>query len=394
MRIVVLGGAGIVGRAIAADLARQVEQVDQVVVADLDPEAARAAAEEAGATAHSGSVDVRDRRALVKLLQGAAACVNSVNYYFNLDVMQACLEAGVPYLDLGGLFHMTRRQLELDTDFKARGLTAVLGIGSCPGVANVQAGWLAAKLDQVDSVRIFNGATPDRGDSLSAPYAIQTILDEISQPAMVFREGRFQERPPLSEEEHHHFPEPIGWAKTHLSLHSEVATIPLSLADKGIQECAFKISFFGYSEAALRKLQFLAEIGLASTETVELNGGSVRPRDLLLKLLSRLPAEAANPPTEGYKAVVTEIKGKIGARPVVLRAETVGGPAADQTAGAGKRLIAGPAAIVARALAQGRLSRPGVWAPEQAIDPEPFFAELAQRGFTTRVSKQETVAAP
>jgi saccharopine dehydrogenase-like NADP-dependent oxidoreductase len=40
------------------------------------------------------------------------------------------------------------------------------------------------------------------------------------------------------------------------------------------------------------------------------------------------------------------------------------------------------------------LSRPGVWAPEQVIDPEPFFAELAQRGFTTRVSKQQTVAAP
>jgi saccharopine dehydrogenase-like NADP-dependent oxidoreductase len=391
MRIVVLGGAGIVGRAIAADLARQ---VDQVVVADLDPEAARAAAEVAGATAHSGSVDVRDRPALVKILQGAAACVNSVNYYFNLDVMQACLEAGVPYLDLGGLFHMTRRQLELDSDFKARGLTAVLGIGSCPGVANVQAGWLAGKLDQVDSVRIFNGSTLDRGDSLSAPYAIQTILDEISQPAMVFREGRFQERPPLSEEEHYHFPEPIGWAKTHLSLHSEVATIPLSFADKGIQECAFKISFFGYSEAALRKLQFLAEIGLASTEAVELNGVSIRPRDLLVKLLGRLQAGEAEPANEGYKAVVTEIKGKIGARPVVLRAETVGGPIGDQTAGAGKRLIAGPAAIVGRALAEGRLRRQGVWAPEQAIDPEPFFAELAERGFTTRLSKQETVAAP
>jgi len=391
MRVVVLGGAGIVGRAIAADLARR---VDQVVVADLDPQAARAAADGAGALAESNSVDVRDRPALVRVLQGAAACVNSVNYYFNLEVMQACLEAGVPYLDLGGLFHMTRRQLELDSDFKARGLTAVLGIGSCPGVANVQAGWLAGKLDQVDSVRIFNGSTLDRGDSLSAPYAIQTILDEISQPAIVFREGRFQERPPLSEEEHYYFPEPIGWAKTHLSLHSEVATIPLSFASKGIRECAFKISFFGYSEAALRKLQFLAEIGLASTETLEVNGTSIRPRDVLVKLLGRLPAEEANAQTEGYKAVVTGVKGRISARPVELRAETVGGPLADQTAGAGKRLIAGPAAIVARALAERRLERPGVWAPEQAIQPEPFFAELAERGFTTRLTQQETVAAP
>ena len=91
---------------------------------------------------------------------------------------------------------------------------------------------------------------------------------------------------------------------------------------------------------------------------------------------------------------MTEIKGRIGARPVELRAETVGGPIASQTDGAGKRLIASPAAIVARALAEGRLSRPGVWAPEQAIEPESFFAELAERGFTTRISTKETVAAP
>jgi saccharopine dehydrogenase-like NADP-dependent oxidoreductase len=387
--IVVLGGGGIVGRAIAADLARR---VDPVVVADLDPAAAQAAAVAAGARAWPAGLDVRNRRALVEVLQGADACVNSVNYYFNLDVMEACLEAGVPYLDLGGLFHMTRRQLELEDRFKDRGLTAVLGIGSCPGVANVQAGWLATRCDRVDSVRVFNGSTADRGDSLAAPYAIQTILDEISLPAMVFRGGRFEERPPLSEEEYFHFPEPIGWAKTHLSLHSEVATIPLSFAGKGIQECAFKISFFGYSEAALRKLQFLAELGLASTEPLEVGGASVRPRDLLVRLLARLPAPESESGTEGHKAVVTEIKGRIGARPVLLRAETVGGPTVGQTDGAGKRLIAGPAAIAAQALAERQLERPGVWAPEQAIAPEPFFAALAERGFATRVIESELAA--
>ena len=62
----------------------------------------------------------------------------------------------------------------------------------------------------------------------------------ISKPAMVFRDGEFIELPPVSEEEYYLFPEPIGWAKTHLSLHSEVATVPLSLADKGIRECFFK----------------------------------------------------------------------------------------------------------------------------------------------------------
>jgi len=57
----------------------------------------------------------------------------------------------------------------------------------------------------------------------------------------------FTEVEPLSEEELFPFREPIGYRKAHLSLHSEVATIPLSLAHKG-SGCEFKIHFFGFSE--------------------------------------------------------------------------------------------------------------------------------------------------
>ena len=63
-------------------------------------------------------------------------------------------------------------------------------------MANVQAGHLAAMLDTVDSVRIFNGSTVDEGESLSFEYSIETILDEINMGAMIFREGRFQEMAP------------------------------------------------------------------------------------------------------------------------------------------------------------------------------------------------------
>jgi len=388
MRIVILGGAGIIGKVIARDL---IQDVDEVVIADLDLQAAQSTSAALGGGAPA-RVDVTQQQELVTLLRGAGACVNSVNYYFNLPVMRACLEAGVPYLDLGGLFHTTRKQLELHPEFERAGVTAVLGLGSCPGVANVQAGWLGGMLDRVRRVSIYNGATPEEGGTLAAPYAIETILDEISKPAVVFHDGEFQERPPLGEEEFYNFPEPIGRAKVHLSLHSEVATIPLSLADKGIQECSFKITFFGYSEPALRKLQFLAELGLASTEPVEVNGATVRPRALLMQLLRQLPQAHEKPISKGYKAVITEAEGEAGGRPVLLRAETVGGPHAGWGISGGTLLVAAPPAIVARWLAAGTLSRPGVWPPEQVVEPGPFFDELTQRGFTTRLSRTETVA--
>jgi saccharopine dehydrogenase-like NADP-dependent oxidoreductase len=391
MRIVILGGAGTIGRVIALDL---VQDVASVVLADLNLRGAEEVAAEVGGSAQAVGVDLTDGEGLRKVLRGAGACINSANYYFNLEVMRACLDVGVPYLDLGGLFHVTRKQSELHDAYHQAGLTAVLGLGSCPGVANVHAGWLGSMLDSVEYVRIYNGSTQDEGESLAAPYAIQTILDEISKPAMVFRGGRFAELPPLSEEEFYPFLEPIGWAKTHLSLHSEVATIPLSLAEKGIQECFFKITFFGYSETALRRLQFLTQVGLATHEPISVGGVEVRPRDVLLTLLSRMPQTREKPVSKGFKDVATEIKGKAAGSEVVLRADTSGWPHPTWGVSGGTLLVAVPPAVIARWLADGSLKRPGVWAPEQIVEPHPFFQALASRGFSTMLTRRETLYSP
>src|SRR5947208_942348 len=184
---------------------------------------------------------------------------------------------------------------------------------------------VAAGSDSVESIRIYNGATPDMGDSLAWAYSIQTIFDEITQPPVVFREGRFLETEPLGEEELYRFQDPIGVSKVHLSLHSEVATLPLTYGPKGIKDCFFKISFFGYSEKALRQLQFLAQLGLASTEPVEVRGAKVKPRDVLLEVLKRAP-QTERTKSLGFKDIVTEVKGTKGGRPVAGRVETTAWP--------------------------------------------------------------------
>jgi saccharopine dehydrogenase-like NADP-dependent oxidoreductase len=301
--------------------------------------------------------------------------------------MEGCLRNHVNYTDLGGLFFTTRKQLEFAEEFGMVGLTAVLGMGSCPGVANVHAGHLGAMMDTVESVKIYNGSTIDEGESLSWAYSIETILDEIDQPAMVYRNGEFQALPPISEDEFFMFPEPIGYAKTHLSLHSEVATIPLSLADKGIQECFFKITFFGYSEAVLRKMQFLCELGLASKEPIEVKGATVAPRDVLIALLNKAPAAKTPPVNLGYKDIATVVTGTKDNQQVVFRLDTWAWPHEAWGMSGGKLMVASPPAIVARWLADGQLDTPGVWGPEQVIDGEAFFAALAQRGIGTSLER-------
>ncbi len=130
-------------------------------------------ARELGSGARAAFCDLLDVDRTARLLHGADVCLNAAQYDFNLHAMQACLEAGVPYLDLGGLFHMTRRQLAMDEGFRSRGLLAILGMGSCPGLSNVQAAYLAAQLDRVERLRIYNGSLPPEGDELTWGYSIR-----------------------------------------------------------------------------------------------------------------------------------------------------------------------------------------------------------------------------
>ena len=156
MKAVVLGGGGLTGRCSVRDLATG-GVFDSVVAADLDAGLAGAAAKAAGARATAAAVDVRNKAAVVKLLRGADVVVNAVQYTFNLSVMEAALEANVPYLDFGGLFHMTRRQLEMDEAFRKAERVAIPGLGQVPGISNVLAMQACLDLDRADSIVIRDG---------------------------------------------------------------------------------------------------------------------------------------------------------------------------------------------------------------------------------------------
>ncbi|MCI0397021.1 MAG: saccharopine dehydrogenase NADP-binding domain-containing protein, partial [Chloroflexi bacterium] len=375
----------------------------EVVVADLNEAGAQVTVDKAApgdSRFQATRIDVTDQAALVSLLQGADCVINSVQYYFNLDVMRACLEAGCHYLDLGGLFHTTRKQLELNEDFQAKGLTAILGLGSCPGIANMQPALVADRFDTIRSIKIYNGATTDSRDSLAWPYSLATILDEMTERPVVFREGKFIEMEPLSEEEAFDFRPPIGHRVTHLTLHSEAATLPLSYAYKGVQECFFKINFFGYSEKAFRRLQQLTQLGLGDKSPVmvkvklssgELADAEVRPRDVLSEVLFRSDAtqRGENP---GFKDIATVVEGTKEGKPLTIRVDTTAWPHEAYGISGGTLVVGVPPAVVARWLVAGEVTAKGVLPPEASVDPIRFFKTLAERRIHTEVTVTEQVA--
>jgi saccharopine dehydrogenase-like NADP-dependent oxidoreductase len=384
MRIYVLGGAGKMGCVAVSALAKD-NRVDEVLIADINLDQAKFVAEYLDSPKISiQKVDIHDESSFLKSLEGSDVCLNATTYYTNLLVMEACLKTGVHYTDMGGLFHTTRKQLELHDRYAEAGISAVLGLGSAPGVPNIQARYAADRLDTIESIKIFDGVKPPPPDDLHFTYAVPTIVDELTVEPMVFEDGEFVAKEPLSGFEDYWFEPPLGLLSVHLSLHSEVATLPVSFKDKGIKECFFKINYWGMAKNTVEKIRVLVDYGFGSREPVEVSGVSVVPRDLMVSMLSGYVPPITDfltppvtQPLDWAKEIVTEVHGTKNGKEITYRMGTLTSKGALPTG-------VGPA-VGAIWLAEGRVPS-GVYPPEVALDPEPFFKELEEWEIFTQVS--------
>jgi len=125
------------GRAVVHDLGGA-REVQRILVGDFDRGRAHEVAREFGrGKARGAFADVRETAHLAQLLRGSDVVINCTQFNWNLDVMRAALAARIDYMDLGGLYHMTRKQFALDRDFRRIGRIAIAGMGGAPGVTNV-----------------------------------------------------------------------------------------------------------------------------------------------------------------------------------------------------------------------------------------------------------------
>jgi lysine 6-dehydrogenase len=379
-RVAVLGAGGIIGPAIVATLARD-EAVTEIACLDVNGARAREVADRHGdGKASAGVVDVLDAGAAAGALAGAAVLVNSASYRINLAAMEVALAAGCGYVDLGGLFHVTREQVTLDARFREAGLLAVLGMGSAPGKTNVMAA-RAVELLGGDVERIVIGASgrdPDPPPGpLVAPYAVETILDELTMPTPVVRGGEVEFLEPMTPAGVVEFGDPVGPAETIFSIHSEQATFPDSL---GARDVSFQLSL---DPRFLAKVRLLSEIGIASTEAVEVDGVRVVPRRLLLTLLAGLPRAEPSRQTVGVHRV--EATGPAGTAVVECVTRAVEGLGF----GGGIASTACPPAVVAGMMCRGELEGRGVLPSELAVPFGPLFERLRAFGVEVREHQPE-----
>ena len=270
MRVAVIGGAGGMGRVTVTDLARS-QGVEEARVVDLDLERARELADALGDPVTVAVAD--DLRAAI---EGVDAVVNAASHRLNVSVMEACLEAGAHYTDLGGLFHFALAQYELDEAFGERGLAAAISMGSAPGLTNMLAAACCERLDTVDSIEIADafipGREPSPTDPYVPPYAAGTLIDEFTEPAAVFLDGELRMVPADSGARVYEFPE--GSVECVYTIHSEPATLPRSYAAKGIRNVEWRL---GLPALDVQRFRSFIAAGLTSREPIDVAGDRGRP---------------------------------------------------------------------------------------------------------------------
>jgi len=372
------------GRAVVYDLCRAPE-VKSVIVADFDRRRAGEVAREFGrGKARAVFADVNETKHLAGLLRGSDVVVNCTQYSKNLEAMRAALAARVHYMDLGGLYHMTRKQFSLDHEFRRIGRIAIAGMGGAPGITNVMARALADTMQRVDAIRVYNaGADEQRYDNpIAYTFSIATILDELTMPPVMFERGRYVEKPMLSEPEPGKFPAPIGSIVLRHSIHSELGTLPGSFRKKGVKEVFFKIN---YDPKLVNLVRDLDQAGFTSREPVAVNGTNVAPRAVLLALMQKRATKKTPLDVEALRVVVTgSIRERGKNRRVASAMEMWADHSTRPQLSAVARDTGFPAAIAAVMLGRGEIRGVGVQAPENVVPPEPFFAQLKKRGFTFR----------
>jgi saccharopine dehydrogenase-like NADP-dependent oxidoreductase len=261
-------------------------------------------------------------------------------------------------------------------------------MGAAPGIANLLSRYGAERLDEVREIHIRVGGMDrtryEPNPALAVSYSLKTILEEFSMEPAVFTKGEFAFVPPMSGAKPHRFPAPVGLRRPMYTLHSEVATLPLTYRERGVREVSFKIAF---DPEFVDRVRFLRDLGMASHDLVDVGGVKVRPVDVVNKVAMSQPPARQVGKLDQYEVVRSIVKGVSRGKKVtwVVDCHTRGMP----EWGIGLDIDTGsPPAVGAQMLAAGEIATTGAVPPEVAVPCEPFFGRLKRRKMRLRAARE------
>lgn len=375
VRKVVVLGAGMVGAAIARDLAD--DSGLRVDVADVRPDSLERVAERA----RVGRVraDLGRPEVLRRLVAGYDLVVGALPSVIGLQTVRTVIDAGRDLVDIS---FMPEDALELDGLARERGVTAVVDCGVAPGLSNMMCGRAASLLEPCERVEIYVGGLPVARHwpfDYKAGFAPWDVLEEYTRPARVVEHGRVVVKEPLSE------PELVEFAG--------VGTLEAFNTD-GLRSLATTLRAPFMKEKTLRwpghaeLMRVLKETGFLSLEPLDVAGQKVRPRDVTAALL--FPKWTFEEGEADLTVMRVRVEGREDGARVVYAWDLVDRFHEGTGLRSMSRSTGYVATSVARLVAAGAFRRPGVHPPETLGATvgllDRVLADLAARGVRCRGS--------
>jgi saccharopine dehydrogenase-like NADP-dependent oxidoreductase len=357
MRVLLLGSTGVIGRRVAAELART-EEVTDLIVGGRNYETLRRSTSLLGENTRAALLDLEDDALLGTACVQADVVVNCCGpaHLTELPAASAAIEAGVAYVSLGNDYAAAGAVAELDERARSTGATVVSGCGLSPGITTLLAALAREELDDVTETEISIAHS-----YRDLPTETQTshLLHTLEAPGATINDYELEVDRSGDSPHLNYFPEPVGWVETVGCSHPELH----NLKSQGLR--SLTVGFGLTEKAAMDALRSLALTPMTSTRVAQ------RVLNLALALPPRGPRWSA------------------------ARVDVVGhrdGHTATVSLGVVDHLInlaSSPMILATLKLGKGQRS-PGVRSPAEAFDHRDFLAQLGGRG--TRIARLEPLA--
>jgi saccharopine dehydrogenase-like NADP-dependent oxidoreductase len=379
-KITILGGCGVVG-SIAAETLVSSGAFDEVVIADIKIAEAKKAAQRLGAGAASAvEFDAESPQSIKNAVKGSSLVLNCVGpfYKYGPVILRAVIDSKIDYIDVCDDLDATEKLLEMDGDAKKAGVSALIGMGSSPGVANVLVRFCAeSMLDEVEAVDIYHA---HGGEKVEGPAVVKHRIHSMEMDIPMFLGGEFTtvrmfEQSGKALEEEVEFRD-VGRYGVYAYPHPETITLPRYL--KNIK----RVTNLGLvlPPAYAELIKEMVRLGVTDEKPLEVQGQRVVPLEFAVSFIlsrrQRLMTEAGlNEPMGCLKIAVSGLKN--GEKNTYIFSMSSRG----QGMGEGTGI---PAALGAILMATGKANVKGVNPPESCVNPMDLL-ELAR----TKVSLGE-----
>lgn len=271
MNSIIVLGAGMVGSAMAFDMAKK----HLVTIADLNNSTLQKAHQKCSEL-QTVQLDVTNKQELQKIIKPFDLVICAVPGFLGFKTLKSIIKAEKNVVDIS---FFPENSLELDALAKEKNVTAIVDCGVAPGMGNIILGYYNEKLKLTDFECLVGGLPKFKKWPFcyKAPFSPVDVIEEYMRPARYVENGVIVTKQALSDCEYVEF-DTVGSLESFNSdgLRSLIFTMPHI---KNMKEKTLR--YPGHVEY----IKVLKNSGFFSEKPIKINQTEISPLDFTSKLL-------------------------------------------------------------------------------------------------------------